>query len=107
MSGIVRGYSTAHEMLDIALGSGALIHANPYHIKGEPLPVAVVPLDDATLAGMAEKIARVDFAHSDYGTWEATSQSHRTAFIDVALKGLRAALGIGGEPSTNATEPRG
>ena len=103
MSGIVRGFASESEMIHVretqlnCPEDVALLGVRSIANDTRKIPVAVVPLDDATLAGMAEKIARVDFAHSDYGTWEATSQSHRTAFIDVALKGLRAALGLGGE----------
>ena len=84
MSGIVRGWTDSFEINDLVKNGGdcrvfaSADHPAIYDDIDPPFPVAVVPLDDATLAGMAERFLEL---------FETNT----------ALGSMRAALGLGGE----------
>lgn len=93
MSGVVRGYTDANEIYDLANGNSCYVFADEHNLAIDdedtpPLPVAVVPLDDATLAACVERMI------------DANANGLLTCRCDgckrAALKGLRAALGLEG-----------
>ena len=88
MSGIVRGWTDASEMRDLTAGSHALVFARDTHpaLNDDAFPVAVVPLDDATMAGMAYTLVDV-FHKNAVGAVEAE---------EAMARALRAALGLEG-----------
>lgn len=78
MSGIVRGVTDR-----VSYGEGVGIVVHPQRFRDPTtMDVAVVPLDDATLAEMADRFLDV---------FESESK----------LYAMRAALGLGGEPTKN------
>lgn len=91
MSGIVRGYISGDVKAQTYGFTVATVNNIPF-----TLPVAVVPLYDATLAAMAEHIARVDFGATGVfdDNFDTAPPDQRAAFLAVALTGLRAALGL-------------
>lgn len=91
MSGIVRGW--ADDMDDVR----EILYTKQMH--DVDIPVAVVPLDDATLAGMANRVARIlSLEHADVCNVNAedvwTIYGHE--FSEQAMRYLRAALGLEG-----------
>jgi len=101
MSGIVRGWTDASEMRDLTAGSHALVFARDTHpaLNDDAFPVAVVPLDDATLAGMIERMLRFRVKeHADVCNMNADHvwTFYSREFSESALRELRAALGLEG-----------
>jgi len=99
MSGIVRGWTDASELRDLVAGSYAEIYCKEANAPDDCIPVAVVPLDDATLAGMIERMLRFRVKeHADVCNMNADHvwTFYSREFSESALRELRAALGLEG-----------
>ena len=102
MSGIVRGWADAQALGETAAAlereTIASVTLSRIEISGD-IPVAVVPLDDATLAGMIERMLRFRVKeHADVCNVNADHvwTFYSREFSESALRELRAALGLEG-----------
>lgn len=98
MSGIVRGFMRPSALFDLRTGTFGEITAYSEEHAEE---VRVVPLDDATLAGMAETMARIEFDAASQQriatwSWETLPETYKRTFLEHEVRKIRAALGLEG-----------